>query len=108
MDPNSSEARDSRARLDAEKARLEGSLRDLEQAKAEDGGITLSGDSGAETTTADTREGLQNSLNDQLAEIDAALRRVDDGTYGIDEVTGEPIDAARLEAVPTARTNVSR
>jgi RNA polymerase-binding transcription factor DksA len=41
-----------------------------------------------------------------LAEIQAALRRIDEGTYGIDEVTGEPIPPERLEAVPTARTNV--
>ena len=44
--------------------------------------------------------------DEQLSELQAALARVDDGTYGIDEVTGEPIDPARLEAIPTARTNV--
>ena len=106
MDPDSSEAKEARGRLDAERERVQGSLRDLEQAKAEDGAISLSGDSAAETTAADRREGLKASLEDQLAEIDAALRRIDDGTYGIDEVTGEPIDPARLEAVPTARTNI--
>jgi DnaK suppressor protein len=41
-----------------------------------------------------------------MAEIEAALQRLDDGTYGIDEVTGEPIADERLEALPTARTNV--
>ena len=35
------------------------------------------------------------------------MQRLDDGTYGIDEVTGEPIDPERLEALPTARTNVA-
>jgi DnaK suppressor protein len=45
-------------------------------------------------------------LEGEQAEIDAALQRVADGTYGRDEVTGEPIDPARLEALPTARTNV--
>ena len=39
-------------------------------------------------------------------EVEAALQRVEDGTYGIDEHTGEPINPARLEAIPTARTNV--
>ena len=38
--------------------------------------------------------------------MQAALARVDDGTYGIDEVTGEPIDPDRLDAFPTARTNI--
>ena len=41
-----------------------------------------------------------------LAEIEAALQRLDDGTYGVDEVTGEPIDPERLDALPTARTNI--
>jgi RNA polymerase-binding transcription factor DksA len=50
---------------------------------------------------------LLESLRANLDEIDAALARVDDGTYGVDEVTGEPIDAERLEVFPTARTNVS-
>jgi RNA polymerase-binding transcription factor DksA len=34
------------------------------------------------------------------------LQRLDDGSYGIDQVTGEPIAAERLEAYPVARTNV--
>jgi RNA polymerase-binding transcription factor DksA len=34
------------------------------------------------------------------------LQRLDEGTYGIDEVTGERIDPARLDARPEARTNV--
>ena len=45
-------------------------------------------------------------LEAELAELQAALDRIDNGTYGIDEVTGEPIDPERLEALPTARTNV--
>jgi len=45
-------------------------------------------------------------LEVDLAEIEAALRRLDEGTYGVDEVTGDPIDPARLEARPTARTNL--
>ena len=45
---------------------------------------------------------------EQLAELQAALERIDNGTYGVDEVTGQPIDPARLEAFPTARTNVER
>ena len=45
-------------------------------------------------------------LEADLAEIEAALQRLDDGTFGVDEVTGDPIDPERLEALPTARTNV--
>ncbi len=42
----------------------------------------------------------------RLADVDAALRRLDDGGYGRCEVCGEPIPADRLEARPTARTCV--
>ena len=38
-----------------------------------------------------------------LAEIDAALRRIDEGTYGTCEFCGEPIGAGRLRALPWAR-----
>ncbi|RMF39982.1 MAG: RNA polymerase-binding protein DksA [Alphaproteobacteria bacterium] len=37
-----------------------------------------------------------------IAKIDAALRRVDDGTYGYCEETGEPISLKRLTARPIA------
>ncbi len=39
----------------------------------------------------------------QLREIDAALRRIDDGSYGDCQDCEEPIDPRRLEADPTAR-----
>lgn len=41
-----------------------------------------------------------------LVEIDAALERVRDGTYGVCEACGRPVAPARLEARPTARTCV--
>lgn len=37
-----------------------------------------------------------------ISKIDAALRRIDDGTYGYCTETGEPISLKRLEARPTA------
>ena len=37
-----------------------------------------------------------------VSKIDSALRRIDDGSYGYCEVTGEPIGLRRLEARPTA------
>lgn len=37
-----------------------------------------------------------------IAKIDAALKRLDDGSYGFCEETGEPIGLARLDARPTA------
>jgi RNA polymerase-binding transcription factor DksA len=65
-------------------------------------------DQGSETFEREKDLSILEGLESDLAEIEAALQRLDDGTYGIDEVTGEPINPDRLEAVPTARTNVER
>jgi len=65
-------------------------------------------DTGSETFEREKDISILEGLEAELAEIEAALQRVDDGTYGIDESTGEPIDRARLDAIPTARTNVPR
>ena len=42
-----------------------------------------------------------------LAEVDAALGRVEDGTYGVCESCGQPIAPGRLEARPVARTCIT-
>ena len=41
-----------------------------------------------------------------VEEIDHALAKFDDGTYGICEASGEPIPQERLEAIPWARVQV--
>jgi len=41
-----------------------------------------------------------------IAKIDEALARIDDGTYGYCEETGEPISLRRLEARPIATLSV--
>jgi DnaK suppressor protein len=39
----------------------------------------------------------------RLADVERALAKVERGTYGLSELSGEPIGYARLEAVPWAR-----
>ena len=39
----------------------------------------------------------------EIADVDRALRRLDDGTYGLCEACGRPIPKARLEIKPEAR-----
>ena len=41
-----------------------------------------------------------------IAKIDAALSRIEDGTYGYCEETGEPISIKRLEARPIATLSI--
>jgi len=42
----------------------------------------------------------------ELAQIERALQRMEDGTYGICEMTGKPIPLARLQALPYATTTI--
>src|SRR5215510_255222 len=63
-------------------------------------------DDASETFEREKDFSILEELEAELAELEAALRRVDDGTYGIDEITGEAIDPERLEVQPAARTNV--
>ena len=54
------------------------------------------------TATFDRELGYTLEENEEhlLAEIDAALKRIDDGTYGTCRICGRPIGEERLEAVP--------
>jgi len=48
-------------------------------------------------------ESLVRQAQDHMVEVEAALRRVDDATYGVCERCGRQIPCARLEARPVAR-----
>jgi DnaK suppressor protein len=56
-----------------------------------------------ETAELENRMALEKRILDQLAEVENALGKFDNGTYGICEVCGQPIPLARLEALPQAR-----
>jgi len=45
---------------------------------------------------------LEKRVRDQLAEIEHTLRKFDQGTYGLCDICGQPIEPARLEALPQA------
>jgi len=49
---------------------------------------------------------LSNRERDKLLQIDQALKRIDEGTYGICEVTGEKIGEERLRALPFTTLSV--
>ena len=105
-----------RARLEQERTRVNGLIAGLrsegldEEESAQVGELTHydqhPADQASETFEREKDLSILERLENDLAEIEAALQRVDDGTYGIDEVTGKPIDPERLAAMPTARTNV--
>lgn len=45
-------------------------------------------------------------LEKQLNEVQSALLKIEQGTYGVCEISGETIERERLEANPSARTSV--
>jgi DnaK suppressor protein len=64
----------------------------------------------ADRASSETDRALELRTRDRqrklISKIDQALRRVEDGSYGYCEETGEPIGLARLEARPTATMSV--
>ena len=60
----------------------------------------------ADRATSETDRALELRTRDRqrklISKIDAALRRIEDGSYGWCEETGEPIGLARLQARPIA------
>jgi DnaK suppressor protein len=51
----------------------------------------------------DTAAELQGHDSALLRDVEAALQRIEDGTYGICEANGKPISKRRLRAIPWAR-----
>jgi RNA polymerase-binding transcription factor DksA len=60
-------------------------------------------DAGTDTFDRDFALGMLSTEQDALYEIDEAINRIRNGTYGKCELTGKPIEAARLEAIPWTR-----
>lgn len=60
-------------------------------------------DAGTDTFDRDFALSMVASEQEALAEIDAAIKRIHDGTYGVCEITQKPIAKERLLAVPFTR-----
>jgi DnaK suppressor protein len=60
------------------------------------------GDVATETFDRELDGGLQEGATRQLEQIDAALARIEAGTYGTCTACGKPVAAERLRAVPWA------
>ena len=61
------------------------------------------GDIGTETFDRERDLSLLEQVEAELADIEHALERLEEGTYGTCEACGKPIGDDRLEAVPAAR-----
>ncbi|MDZ4826030.1 MAG: TraR/DksA C4-type zinc finger protein [Actinomycetota bacterium] len=90
-----------RAQLAEERERVNGQLIELGVDRdSYDEGFADSGQVTAERGEVDA---LVGTLRETLNDIDAALAKFDNGTYGICESCGQPIGEARLEAMPFVR-----
>jgi RNA polymerase-binding transcription factor DksA len=105
---------EARSRLEEERARLEG-VRDgladenLSEESEQESTSELSSadqhqaDLGTETFEREKDLSILERIEAELADVEHALRRLDDGTYGTCEACGRPIDEQRLEALPATR-----
>src|SRR5690348_5612692 len=63
-------------------------------------------DVGTETFEREKDLSILERVEAELADVEHALSRLDEGTYGLCEVCGRPISDDRLEAMPAARFDV--
>ena len=98
-----------RTRLGSEREELAAQLTTIEDQAFAATQSDMSGDVGVDDESADAgtatfeREkelSIEQNVRDLIQKIDRALKRIDDGTYGICEVCGKPIEKARIKALP--------
>jgi len=91
---------------DAIAARMALRSRDSQETVREESGVGDSGDQATRLDDLDIEADEEAVDRDTLAHVEKALRRIQDGSYGVSEVSGKPIPKERLEAVPYAATLV--
>jgi len=108
------DADEARRRLEAERARLNEVKSDFDDEhlseESEDESLSeLSSvdqhqaDVGTETFEREKDLSILEQIEAELGDVEHALKRLDDGTYGTCEFDGKPIPTERLEALPAAR-----
>jgi DnaK suppressor protein len=97
-----------RARLESERKRL---IEEMEQLKStirpaderrEGSPFGKREEEATESYELERRLTLEKSIREQLASVEHALQKFEDGTYGLCDDCGQPIDPERLEALPQA------
>lgn len=95
-----------RQRLEAERmdlhAQLDAFLIDNQDQDTDYGSGHHYGDDATELFLRERNIPLRNSIQQRIEQIDAALRRLEEGSYGSCARCGQPINPERLEALPHA------
>ena len=95
--------------LREELVRLSGGLEEDQCDRAEDEGDMTENDSGDMSQSLFTREvdaTVEEQVERRLQHVERALQKIEEGTYGLSDESGEPIPRGRLEAVPEATRTV--
>ena len=97
---------DLRARLEEERESLLGDIQTLNtenQTQPDDYGVgNHLADDASDVVSRDLNLALRSNSQDLLAQVEAAIGRIDDGTYGICARCGKEINPERLDALPYA------
>ena len=105
------EVQELKAQLLAERKDLEAQYKELEESSFGTNQSELTGEMGFDEEYADAgtatfeRErdlSLVNNLRDLMERIDKALGKIEEGTYGLCDRCGKPIEKLRLKALPYA------
>jgi DnaK suppressor protein len=96
--------RDRLQNLKEELLRIRDGMSADERERAENEGDTQldSGDMSQDMFAREMDATIGEQVERRLADVDRALQKIEEGTYGICDDTGEPIPRGRLEAVPEA------
>jgi RNA polymerase-binding transcription factor len=107
------ELEDRRAQLLGLRARVLGAAQDIVEGDVDEGELSNAGgdqhlaDHATEMVDREVDESLEENAEQIVYEIDRALTKIDDGTYGQCSRCGQWIPAERLDAVPYATLCVS-
>jgi DnaK suppressor protein len=91
--------------LRVELERVRDGLQDDERFRAEEEEDFTEHDSGDMSQSLFTREldaTVEHQVDRRLKYVDRALQKIEEGTYGLSDDSGDPIPRGRLEAVPEA------
>jgi DnaK suppressor protein len=88
--------------LAAARARIEAALSAAEGGREADDGPRDAADDAADLFDEELGEGIAERLREELAAIERAEKRLEEGKYGLSVESGKPIPDGRLEAIPWA------
>ena len=97
-----------RSSLESEQKRLLGELEQLSanvrpaEVRREGSPFGKREEEATESFELEKRLAVEKQIRDHLVEVEHALRKFEEGTYGLCDDCGQPIDPARLEALPQA------